>query len=99
MGIDLDDALAAVGLSVSAGSQQFRPIASTRAVRRFTRLRAARSNEHWADASMTIADGRVLVTPVETDQIYCLNLADGKELWKQNRGDEPVRGVRARRAR
>ncbi|MEX0978421.1 MAG: PQQ-binding-like beta-propeller repeat protein, partial [Pirellulales bacterium] len=45
-----------------------------------------RTDEHWADASITIADGRVLVTPVETDNLYCLSLEDGKELWKQNRG-------------
>jgi len=44
------------------------------------------ANEHWADGSSTISDGRVLLTPIESDQLYCLNLADGKELWKQNRG-------------
>ncbi len=45
-----------------------------------------RGNERWSDATVTVSGGRVLVTPVETDQLYCLNLADGKELWKQNRG-------------
>ncbi|MEX0676434.1 MAG: PQQ-binding-like beta-propeller repeat protein [Pirellulales bacterium] len=45
-----------------------------------------RSDDHWADASITIADGRVLVTPIETDQLYCLSLVDGEELWKQSRG-------------
>ncbi len=45
-----------------------------------------RASERWADASITISDGRVLVTPVETDQLYCLSLSDGKELWKQRRG-------------
>ncbi len=44
-----------------------------------------RANEHWADASVTISDGRVIVTPVETDQVYCLSLVDGKELWKEGR--------------
>jgi outer membrane protein assembly factor BamB len=46
-----------------------------------------RTNEHWADACVTIADGRALVTPVESDQLYCLNLVDGKELWKQSRAN------------
>ncbi len=46
-----------------------------------------RTNEHWVDATITIADGRVIVTPVESDQIYCLDLASGKELWKRNRDD------------
>ena len=27
----------------------------------------------------------MLITPVETDQLYCLSLTDGKELWKQGR--------------
>ncbi|MEX2112746.1 MAG: PQQ-binding-like beta-propeller repeat protein, partial [Pirellulales bacterium] len=44
------------------------------------------ANEHWADATITIADGKALVTPVESDQIYCLHLASGKELWKRDRG-------------
>ncbi len=44
------------------------------------------ANEHWADATITIADGKALVTPVESDQVYCLHLASGKELWKRNRG-------------
>ncbi len=46
-----------------------------------------RTNEHWIDGSVTLCDGRVLITPVESDQLYCLDLVDGKELWKQNRGN------------
>jgi outer membrane protein assembly factor BamB len=45
-----------------------------------------RSVDHWADSSITIADGRVIITPVETNELFCLNLADGKELWRQPRG-------------
>jgi outer membrane protein assembly factor BamB len=45
-----------------------------------------RAADHWSDGSITIVDGRVLVTPPETDEIYCLNLFDGHELWKQSRG-------------
>jgi outer membrane protein assembly factor BamB len=44
-----------------------------------------KGNERWTDATVTIADGHVLLTPVETDQLYCLSLPDGKELWKKNR--------------
>ncbi len=40
-----------------------------------------RSSERWADASVTIAGGRVIATPVETDEIYCLDLLTGKALW------------------
>jgi hypothetical protein len=39
------------------------------------------------DATITIAEGCALVTPIESDQIYCLELASGKELWKRDRGD------------
>jgi hypothetical protein len=46
-----------------------------------------RGSEHWADGSVTICDGRALVTPIETDQLYCLDLSDGKELWKQSQGN------------
>ncbi len=45
------------------------------------------ANEHWVDATITIAEGCALVTPIESDQIYCLELASGKELWKRDRGD------------
>ena len=42
-------------------------------------------NEHWIDGSITIADRRVLVTPIESDQIYCLDLTTGEEIWKRDR--------------
>ncbi len=45
-----------------------------------------RSEEHWTDSSITIADGRVLITPTETDELFCLRLQDGEQLWKQPRG-------------
>lgn len=35
----------------------------------------------WADATITIADGRVLVTAVESDQLYCLDLRTGQPAW------------------
>src|SRR5262249_17895595 len=44
------------------------------------------AGEHWIDGTVTLVDGRAVVTPVESDQMFCLNLADGKELWKQDRG-------------
>lgn len=40
---------------------------------------------HWQDATPVIADGRVLVTPVEAaaewDKLYCFDLLTGKEVW------------------
>ena len=42
----------------------------------------------WIDGSVSIADGRVLATPVESDWLYCLSLIDGKELWKSPRQND-----------
>jgi outer membrane protein assembly factor BamB len=39
----------------------------------------------WSDSSVILADGRVYVTAVESDQLHCLNLMDGKELWSKKR--------------
>ncbi|MCG8587397.1 MAG: PQQ-binding-like beta-propeller repeat protein [Pirellulales bacterium] len=41
----------------------------------------------WTDASATIVQDRVLVTPVATNHLYCFRLSDGKLLWKRPRGD------------
>ena len=45
-----------------------------------------RGHDAWVDATATVADGKVLVTPVETNTLYCLSLIDGSLLWKQERG-------------
>lgn len=39
----------------------------------------------WIDASVCIADGRALATPVESESLYCLSLIDGELLWKAPR--------------
>ncbi|MFH1265111.1 MAG: PQQ-binding-like beta-propeller repeat protein [Planctomycetota bacterium] len=41
----------------------------------------------WVDSSVVLADGCVLVTPVESDYLHCLNLLDGQLLWKEPRDD------------
>jgi outer membrane protein assembly factor BamB len=38
--------------------------------------------DRWVDATATIADGRVVVTPVESDQLHCLDLLTGRPLWE-----------------
>lgn len=45
--------------------------------------------ETWTDATVTIADGSVLVTPVESNLIFCLDLLTGAPKWepKQRAGD------------
>ncbi|MHB0956158.1 MAG: outer membrane protein assembly factor BamB family protein [Pirellulaceae bacterium] len=44
--------------------------------------------ERWADATVTIADGRVLLTPVESDQLHCLDLLTGQPVWEPQPRDQ-----------
>ncbi len=44
--------------------------------------------ERWADATVTIADGRVLVTPVESDQLFCLDLITGQPAWEPKQRED-----------
>jgi hypothetical protein len=39
----------------------------------------------WTDSSLIVAEGCVLATPVESDELHCLNLIDGKPLWAEPR--------------
>ncbi len=39
----------------------------------------------WIDAAVIISGRRVLVTPVDSDQLYCLDLLTGEELWSCDR--------------
>ncbi|MEX0718429.1 MAG: PQQ-binding-like beta-propeller repeat protein [Planctomycetaceae bacterium] len=41
----------------------------------------------WMDSVATIADGKVLLAPRDSDQLHCLSLADGRRLWRQPRRD------------
>jgi len=36
----------------------------------------------WIDSTATIAGGRVLLTPPESDYLHCLDLVTGKLIWK-----------------
>ncbi len=40
----------------------------------------------WADSSITIAKGKVLLTPPESNSLHCLDLATGRLLWQRDRG-------------
>lgn len=41
----------------------------------------------WLDATATLCDGRVLLTPPEGDDVHCLSLLDGSLMWKASRED------------
>ena len=42
---------------------------------------ATKTTQGWIDASATIAEGRLLLTPVDSDELLCLDLLTGKALW------------------
>ncbi len=39
----------------------------------------------WLDGNVSIVDGRVIATPVDSDLLYCLNLSDGEVVWQAPR--------------
>ncbi|MEX0936381.1 MAG: PQQ-binding-like beta-propeller repeat protein [Pirellulales bacterium] len=46
-----------------------------------------KSDESWVDATATLVDGRVLLTPPDSDEMHCLSLLDGSVLWTAERGE------------
>lgn len=53
----------------------------------------------WADSTPVIAGGRVFLTPSDSDELHCVQLADGKLLWKIPRaGAAYLAGADAERA-
>ena len=48
----------------------------------------------WSGPPATIAAGRVLLTPADSEELHCLSLDDGAKLWTRPRGDaREVAGV------
>lgn len=43
--------------------------------------------QYWVHSSPVIAEGRILLTPPESNELHCLDLRSGKLLWKQPRGE------------
>ncbi|MGE3314021.1 MAG: PQQ-binding-like beta-propeller repeat protein [Planctomycetaceae bacterium] len=41
----------------------------------------------WLDGSAMISDGHVLVTPRDSNVLYCLNMTDGSLVWKRPRNE------------
>jgi len=50
-------------------------------------------DSRWIDSLPRIAGNRVLVTPRDSDKLFCLDLQTGKERWKMDRG--PFHGIAA----
>ncbi len=47
--------------------------------------------EMWADCCAVISNGRLVITPAESDQMHCLNLSDGSLQWQIEREDDTDR--------
>jgi len=54
---------------------------------RVLQQRQQSDNDHWQDGSVTISEGRVLLTPVQSDKLYCLDLHTGKLQWERPRDE------------
>lgn len=69
------------------------------ALRQARQVQQEERPDRWLDPGMVIADGRVLLTPRDSDQLVCLRLADGQLEWTAPRRDGLyVGGVRGDRA-
>jgi outer membrane protein assembly factor BamB len=45
------------------------------------------AEKRWLDSAPTIAEQSILLTPRDSDELHCLNLADGTLRWKRERGN------------
>lgn len=45
------------------------------------------ANHRWVDSTATLAEGRVLLTPAESNELHCLDLVQGSLIWKRPRED------------
>lgn len=52
------------------------------------RDRTADPEDRWTDSSLVVADGHILATPTDSDQLHCLSLHEGKLLWHAPREDK-----------
>lgn len=52
----------------------------------YGRVAQVHQGGRWADNRLWVADGRVIATPLESDDMYCLDLRTGKVLWTRSRG-------------
>jgi outer membrane protein assembly factor BamB len=50
-------------------------------------VQLVRSNNNWLDSSAVIAEGRVIITPPDSNEIHCLDLHSGKPVWKRPQND------------
>lgn len=49
----------------------------------------------WRDASVTLINGAVVYTPIDSDEIYCLNLQTGDFLWADRKRKSSRHGYKS----
>jgi len=84
VGIDIDSRTLLWGFRYSSGNSTTRN--GMGGIYRFQATPAL--GKHWADATITIADGKVLMTPVESEQLFCLDLVTGKPAWESKKRED-----------
>lgn len=55
--------------------------------RRYPTMNPYDSENRWLDAGVTMAEGRVILTPRDSNELHCVNLVDGNLIWKRRRGE------------
>lgn len=55
---------------------------------RFDGGRIPRYGDRWVDGTATIVDGKVILTPPDSTEIHCLDLATGKPVWPAQRRED-----------
>jgi outer membrane protein assembly factor BamB len=80
-----------VGVDMSkrslAWAYRFETIPGPEAIYGGVEQRARGLAHRWTDAAATIVDGRVLLTPPESNDLHCLDLRTGRLVWKRPRGE------------
>ena len=74
-----------IDLAKNALAWAYRYETSSTLPHRAREVRSMQPTSRWLDAAMTIAEGRVVLTPPESNAMHCLDLATGKLLWKKER--------------
>jgi hypothetical protein len=57
------------------------------AARRYGAAIKLDQGDRWIDSTALVGENCVVVTPVESAEVHCLELSTGKLLWKQPRGE------------
>ena len=66
------------------------PFRTTRGVITSTTVNNAATAGRWLDSSAIVADGSVIVTPIESQLLHCVDLLTGKQRWAPIKREESL---------